>query len=136
METKGNQRMLSNGLHGQRYHSLTVFVPTIKCPHYCQLAQHLYPERHHEHMGCHQGHRESCLERRESCLERRDRERERELYGAQREREHRGRRYLGLFTAGLRLVFCSAGKVGLVTTSATAGFLRLVFSSGWLGRAG
>ena len=63
-------------------------------------------------------------------------ERERELSGAQREREHRGRRYLGLFTAGLRLVFCSAGKGGLVTTSATAGFLRLVFSSGWLGRAG
>ena len=32
VETKGNQRMLSNGLHGQRYHSLTVFVPTIKRP--------------------------------------------------------------------------------------------------------
>ena len=62
----------------------------------------------------------------------------RELSGAQREREreHKGRRYLGLFTAGLRLVFCSAGKGGLVTTAATAGCLRLVFSSGWLGRAG
>ena len=82
VETKGNQRMLSNGLHGQRYHSLTVFVPTIKCPHYCQLAQHLNPERHQEHMGCRQVRIESRLELRESCLERR--ERERELFGAKK----------------------------------------------------
>ena len=137
--------MLSNGLHGQRYHSLTVFVPTIKCPHYCQLAQHLYPERHQEHMGCRQGRRESCLELRESCLERREREsclerreRERAVWSAERAIKSTG----GTVTSGCLPRVCydwcfvRAGKGRLVTTAATAGGLRLVFGSGWLGRAG
>ena len=151
--------MLSNGLHGQRYHSLTVFVPTIKCPHYCQLAQHLYPERHHEHMGCHQGHRESCLERRESCLERRDRQRERESCLERRERESTG----GAVTSGclprvydwcfVRLVrvgwlrrplqrvfygWClvRAGQGGLVRACCLRLVgIRLLVTVGWLGYA-
>ena len=41
--------MLSNGLHGQMCHSLSVFVPTLAGHHYSQLAQHLHPERRQEH---------------------------------------------------------------------------------------
>ena len=121
VEAKGNQRMLSNGLHGQWYHSLTVFVPTIICPHYCQLAQHLYPDANRSTCGAARGTERAVWssERAVWSSERAVWSAERELSGAQREsescmerrkghQEHRGRRYLWLFTAGcLRLVFCS-----------------------------
>ena len=79
------------------------------------------------------------------------RERERELSGAQREREReravwsaeRGIKSTGgAVTSGCSPRVCydwcfvRAGTGRLVTTAATAGGLRLVFSSGWLGRAG
>ena len=133
--------MLSNGLHGQRDHSLTVFVPTIKCPHYCQLAQHLYPERHQEHRECRLGCRERELSgaKRELSGAKREREREREscLERRKRHQEDRGCRYLGLFTTGcLRLVF-SSGQLGRAGQDMlfTAGWLRLVVTVDWLGYA-
>ena len=99
--------MLSNGLHGQRDHSLTVFVPTIKCPHYCQLAQHLYPERHQEHRECRLGCRERELSGAKRELSGAKRERERELSGAQKAPSRAQgvplprAVYHGLFTAGV-----------------------------------
>ena len=74
---------------------------------------------------------------------------QRELSGAQRERERAvwsAERAIkstgGAVTSGCLPRVCydwcfvRAGKGRLVTTAATAGGLRLVFSSGWLGRAG
>ena len=76
-------------------------------------------------------------------------QRERELSGAQRERERavwsaeRAIKSTGgavtsgcLPRVGSDWCFVRTGKGRLVTTAATAGGLRLVFSSGWLGRAG
>ena len=78
--------MLSNGLHGQRYHSLTVFVPTIKCPHYCQLAHHLYPDANRSTCGAARG-AERAVWSSERAVWSVERERERAVWSAERERE-------------------------------------------------
>ena len=146
--------MLSNGLHGQRDHSLTVFVPTIKCPHYCQLAQHLYPERHQEHRECRLGCRERELSgaKRELSGAKRERERERELSGAQKAPSRAQgvplprAVYHGLFTAGVQFGLVRAGWLGhavygwLVTPCGDGGLVRVcclwrVGYDWWLGWA-
>ena len=141
--------MLSNGLHGQRYHSLTVFVPTIKCPHYCQLAHHLYPDANRSTCGAARGAEKAVWSSVRAVW---SAERERELSGAQKA-PSRGQGvplpravYHGLFTAGVQFGLVRAGWLGhavygwLVTPCGDGGLVRVcclwrVGYDWWLGWA-